>query len=210
MSIDPHSIPAEKKLEVVYDHYKDTFANLQMYIQKRFVYTLLCIGIIAVFALQISFPADAGDVTTAVLTKQVGNVRIDLRFINIIFSFGLLWTLTLYYQTSLFIERQYSYLKRLEGELSTCLETAKINREGDHYALHYPWLLWAVHRFYTIVFPLSASVAAVIKWRNDANAFAHPLHEIYYWFDMLFLLISVVVSLLYFINRQFNDFQKKG
>ena len=60
-----------------------------------------------------------------------------------------------YGSVSITIERQYSYLHKLEEKISNIIgDTEMYQREGLAYEEKYPAFSWWVWRFYTVVFPI--------------------------------------------------------
>lgn len=199
----------DKKIEIIYDHYKDTFENLKIYLQRRNAYTIICLILIAAFSFQISNPAQTIDISNELIKKNIGNIIIDFSYINNVLTFALLWTVILYFQINILIEKHYSYITEIEKNLSKQLEPFKITREGKNYLNQYPLLSSVVHRIYTIIFPFALISVATIKWTNEINQLSMPWEKGHFWFDTIFLLCIVLVSILYLINRHFNDFKKR-
>jgi hypothetical protein len=202
------AVSKEKQVDILYDHYKDSFDHIKGYLQKRFSYTLIIIGVVAAFAFDVSFPGTAQQLSVVVIKKKIGDIRIDFRFINDVVAFGLMWVLILYYQINLLIENQYNYIQRIEKQLSDKLTDVSIDREGYQYLQNYPLLLKVTHRIYTILFPLTVITVVAIKWFQDTTATPNQIGSIYFWLETSFLFVAILISILYFFNRHFNDFKK--
>jgi hypothetical protein len=199
----------EKKIEILYDHYKDTFENQKVSLNKRNLYTLICLGLIALLSFQISNPQQSVDISNEIIKNKLGEISINFNYINNIMTFALLWIVIMYYQINFLIERIYKYLQGIEVELTKEMKPYEISREGKTYLDHYPWLSEIVHRIYTVVFPLILISVAFIKWFSEKRQFEEPFKNGHFWFDTIFLFGIVLTSLLYLSNRQFNDFRKK-
>lgn len=197
------------KLEIFYDHYKDTFENQKLYLQRRNLYTLICLVLIAILFFQISSPTKLIEISNHLIKKNIGDIKIDFRYINNVLIFGLFWTIILYYQINLIIEKYYKYIQEIEEKLSSELKPFKITRESKTYQDNYPWLSSVVHRIYTIVFPVTLIIVTIIKWITEKNNIVKPFSDAHFWFDSIFLFGIVLTSLLYLTNRHFNDFKKK-
>ena len=199
----------EKKIEILYDHYKDTFENQKASLNKRNLYTLICLGLIALLSFQISNPNESSNISDELIRKNIGDISINFSYINSILIFTLLWVVIMYYQINFFVEKIYKYLQEIEEKLTSELKPFEISREGKTYLDHYPWLSEVVHRIYTILFPFAIIIVAVIKWFSETNQFAEPYINVHFWIDTILLLGIVLTSLLYLSNRHFNDFRKK-
>ena len=158
----------EKKLEVLHDHYKDTFAHLRSYIKLRdrlFFYLLVVVGI---FLFEMAAPQTAGLAIGEVMEKKLGVTQpMDLSFMT-----SLLWCVVLgltlrYYQNVVLIERQYRYIHSLERELSEHFPGAAFTREGKSYLNNYPWLSRWANALYRFVFPSLLVFIALAKWRKE-------------------------------------------
>ena len=200
--------PTEKKIEIFYDHYKDTFENQKIYLQRRNFYTLICITLIAFLAVQVLTPDTINQISDELIKKKIGELKIDYKYINSIILFGLLWSVILYYQSIFLIEKMYKYIHELEDNLSTYLKPIEIKREGKNYLSHYPLLLSLIHRIYTWIFPLLLIAVAVVKWFSEYQIQGKHWN-LYFIFDTIILSLIVLTTLLYLSNRHFNDFKKK-
>lgn len=199
----------EKKIELLYDHYKDTFKNQMVSLKKRNYYTLICLGLIATLSFQLENPSQTDAISTELIKKNIADVKIDFSYINNILTFSLLWVIIMYYQINFLIDRIYKYLQEIEDKLSHELNPFKITREGKTYLDHYPWLSEVVHRIYSIVFPLTLLFVALVKWVTEKNQFTRPWINGHFWVDTIFLFGISLTSLLYLANRHFNDFKKE-
>ncbi|MEK0337584.1 MAG: hypothetical protein QQN41_09145 [Nitrosopumilus sp.] len=199
----------EKKIEILYDHYKDTFENQKSYLKRRNLYTLICLVLIAVISFQITSPTEVVDISGQLIKKHIGDIKIDFSYVNNVLTFGLFWVVIMYFQINFLIEKHYAYIHDIEETLTKELKPFEISREGKSYLGSYPWLSSLVHRIYTVLFPLTLIVVAVIKWFTEKNSIAEHWSNGHFWFNTIFLLGIVVTSLLYLINRYFNDFKKK-
>lgn len=197
----------DKKIEILYDHYKDTFENQKIYLGKRNNYTLICLGLILVISFEISNPQQSISISNALIEKNIGVVKIDFSYINSVLIFILFWVVKMYYNHIFLIEKTYDYIHKIEKKLSQELNPFKITREGKTYLNHYPWLSNVVDKIYTVGFPLSVIFVAISKWKALINSMPEPIKNGHFWFDTVFLFGIVLSSLLYLANRHFNDFK---
>lgn len=199
----------EKKIEILYDHYKDTFENQKVFLQKRNYYTIICLGLIATLSFQMSNPDQSNVISSEIIKKNIGDITIDISYINSVLTFALLWVVIMYYQINLLIEKIYKYIQEMEGKLTNEMAPFEISREGKTYLDHYPWLSEVVHKIYSICFPVTLICVAIIKWATEKNQFTEPFKNGHFWFDTIALFGIVLTSVLYLSNRHFNDFKKK-
>jgi hypothetical protein len=199
----------EKKIEILYDHYKDTFENQKVFLLKRNYYTLIILGLIATLSFQISNPDQSNVISSEIIKKNIGDITIDFSYINSVLNFALLWVVIMYYQINLLIEKIYKYIQEIEGKLTNEMAPFEISREGKTYLDHYPWLSEVVHKIYSICFPVTLICVAIIKCVTEKNQFTEPFKNGHFWFDTIALFGIVLTSVLYLTNRHFNDFKKK-
>ena len=194
-----------KKLDVVYDHYKDSFVCSRNYNKLReslFNYVLI---IIFLQFLQISLSAQYLELSNAVLQKQIGvNLALNKELIN-----GFLWFLLFsfsfkYFQANVLVNRHYHYLHKLENKIDKIVgEKDFITREGKNYLESYPLFSDWAHTIYTWIFPFLLLAVASFKMffcvaLDKQSAFA--LHV-----GSFFLLGIYISTILYLIAIHKNS-----
>lgn len=130
----------DTKLEVLSNHYSETFSLLKSDVGKRdrlFLYMLI---VIAFIFLYMSAPDAVGAMINSFVSSQMGNNNLveAPELVNVSFIGALLWLALLslshtYFQLVLHIERQYDYVYQLESELSKNFDEHAFIREGKHY-----------------------------------------------------------------------------
>lgn len=189
-------IADEKRLDVLHDHYKDTFARLREAEKLRDRLFIWVIIVFALLALEIGYPlafrGTAG-------TLDAGGGKLDFRSLPLPALLDATWVLTLalvlrYCQTSISVDRQYRYVHLLEDTISPLLGGNKVyRREGEMYLSNYPMLLNVAWIAYVIVFPLLATIGTVGLLFWEAG------HLRYRWFHTLvdgFVAGAIVAVLL--------------
>lgn len=197
----------EKKIEIFYDHYKDTFENIKTYIQRRNYFTIVILCFAVFLSFQITNPEKTIEISNELVKKNVGEVIIDFNYISSILLFAMFWVVIMYYQIIFVIEKHYKYIHEIEEKLSKEITPFEIRREGKNYLDHYPWLSIVVDRIYTVLFPIGLILIATIKWISDFNTLNR--FGLNFWIDSIFLFGIILTSVLYISNRHFNDFKKK-
>jgi hypothetical protein len=141
-------------LEIVYDHYKDTFTLIKDSEKERNkIFIILCLLITGLYLLAIE-PNSLFQVVKD-LVKEYGKTSINFS-ISIVQS--LLWIVVLFYsmryfQVNSYIERQYNYLHIIEEEINAKIQFT-FSREGKSYMDKYPMVLNLIYYIYTWVFPV--------------------------------------------------------
>lgn len=159
----------DTQLEILHDHYKDTFALVRAREHSRDRLFLVVIGLFALLALEIGYPAEFSG---ALRTVNIADNQIDLRPLPLPALLSATWVLTLavalrYCQTSIAVDRQYPYVHDLEDVISPQLGGGTTyRREGRVYLDKYPMLLDVAWFAYVVLFPVIAvaATAALILW----------------------------------------------
>ena len=151
-------------LELLYDHYKETINHSnQMQSKRNTLFVYVCImellNIIMLF-----FPELFSQVLFAYLKA---NYSITIDTVSVLLP-SFVWTITLYvlvryYQTTIYIERQYTYMAKLESEISDKIKFAEFKRESTFYLSNYPKVLDIIHVFYTWIIPIAILIINTVK-----------------------------------------------
>jgi hypothetical protein len=194
------AISKEKTLEVLYDHYKDSFSYVSKYLQQRERIFVVVLVIVFLQFLQISFAEQYLEAFNAFVEQ-----RFDLAFVfsqsvlNNLLWFLLLSTSLRYFQVNILINRQYDYIHELEEKLSKIADTEGfIQREGYGYLKDYPLFLDWVHMLYTWIFPLLLILVSVTKIASEV-----VLTKQFSWsllVSIIFFLIIIITSILYLVH----------
>ena len=190
---------SEKQLEILHDHYKETFARLKEAEARRDRLFLWVIGLVALLILEIGSPAAVGG-TLGKLSIAGG--EFNLQALPLPALLNATWVLTLtvglrYCQLAVFVTRQYPYLHQLEEAISPALGGGDLyQREGKVYLREYPVLLYVAWFAYGILFPLIiiCAVTGLIIW--ELLWLVYPLHH--RLFDAF---IAIMLILFFFLYR---------
>ncbi len=151
-------------LNILHDHYKESFAYIREREKSRNRLFLLVILLTGVLFLQIQYPLNF---KAAVGELKLPNASLKLESLPLSSLLSLTWTLlfviTLQYcQHSINVERQYSYLHLLEDRISDLLGDADIyRREGEAYLKNYSAFSSWAWGFYTFLFPLLMLIGVI-------------------------------------------------
>jgi hypothetical protein len=208
-------VTAEKKLEILYDHYKDTFLYIRKYISirdKLFLFSVL-MGIIFLF--QIYSPDKSESLISTAFASQLSlPEEVDPSFIGSILWFLFMGFTVKYFQAALNVDRQYPYLHSIEEELERYYKNqAKIpifTREGKHYLTNYPFLLNLSSAFYVYITPILFIALSSIKiyqeysakfcekWKFDASFWLLIFNS----FNCIVIIISSIAFIKYIFGSR--------
>lgn len=187
-------------IEVLYDHYKDTFEQQKRYLAKRDYLTALLLILVILLIGLIFDPNYISSKLNAVIKAQVDNLVFDFEFINTGLIIAFFWFSLQYYMVVLQIEKMYKYLDQCEASLCAGYTGFKINREGAYYLKSYPWMKTLADRFFVLGIPIGFITLSVCKIVNEW-CWISKLHYI----DIIFLFLTSLYSLLYISNRVFHE-----
>jgi hypothetical protein len=192
MSIDDNT-----KLEVLHDHYKESFLHIREREKQRDRLFLFVIALIGVLFLEIQysdvFPNILGNI------KLEEFVKLDISIMPISIFLSVTWTYLFfivlkYCQSSILIERQYEYLHHLEDKISQLFGDQSVYcREGRKYLNKYPLFFNMVWFFYTLLFPIIIILSVGLIIYLESYKIKAPLYYLIY--DLL-LAIGIVVSFM--------------
>ena len=144
-----------EKLDLYYDHYKETYAlSKQAQTRRNKLFVLLCVFESLSFLVLIK-PNEALEAFSSGINVYFetyitfGNVVLQT-FLWIIIAY----TTVRYCQDTLYVERLYPYLDKLEKEISALSESKIFEREGSGYLNNYPMVLNFVDLFYKVFCPI--------------------------------------------------------
>jgi len=154
----------DKKIELLCDHYKDTFLHIKDALKQRDRFFLFVVLLIVLFLFQLYSPKNFGESLSALISSQIGiSNKIDLTFVSSLLWFLLLASSIKYYQTVVFIERQYKYLHSLEDYINPFFDGKAFIREGRSYLSNYPIFSHWSSFLYTWFYPVLLIIILLIK-----------------------------------------------
>jgi hypothetical protein len=193
----------ETKLEVLHAHYLDTFANIRNALRQRdrlFAYTVIAATIML---LQVVAPQDTDAAIGKLVSKKLDlESPFSLSVIGTVLWFAILGLTMRYFQTVIYIERQYTYIHSLEEQLAANYRGTVFTREGKSYLGNYPLFSKWTNAVYTIVFPAVLVLVLTVKLSTEFRRAA--THDWLLAFDTLTFGAVCVSVALYLASRHCN------
>lgn len=196
------------KLDVMYDHYKDTFSIQKENEKSRNkLFIVLCICIL-ILMLMIIYPNNVYENIQEMFLEKLGiNIKFELKVMELFNWFIILYLTIRYYQINANIEKNYKYIHSIE-EMLEIKYKLPIYREGKNYLNQYPRFLTFSYVFYKYVFPILFSLCVIVK----------IIFNIVNKLSFSFLIISIItagclifLNISYFIfNYQLRKGEKKN
>ena len=194
---------------MIYDHYKETCSIVRDSIKFRDRLMLFVIITLAFFSFQSFFPITSNQVVSELLTFKLGlNLQFNFAFLGSIIWFLLLIFVLRYFQTAVYIERQYKYIHNLEEQLNKEFKEDIITREGKSYLSKYPLFSDWMCFLYTIFFPILLFLITLLKIISELIN-SHGVISVNIVIDtIIFLILSI--SIFLYVKMLHFDGKKKG
>lgn len=174
-------VSEDTKFVTLYEHYVDSFTNVKESIKLRDKLMFFILFLLALIIVYTFWPNNIVNTVTEVAMQKYGaTVHMSASFLGSVIWFGLLSVLIRYTQTIVYIERQYSYIHKLEDDLQEKYESKVIfSREGKSYLENYPAFSNWVCFLYTMIFPviviLIVSAIIISEWVLKSELALLPL-----------------------------------
>jgi hypothetical protein len=189
----------ETRLEILHDHYKETFGRVRETERARdrmFIWVIVLFGLLGV---QVGYPAQFASSLEQI---SIAGGELNLGALPLAALLSATWALTLaltlrYCQTAVHVERQYPYVHVLEEQISPLVGGGDLyRREGSLYLSDYPILLNVAWIAYVVLFPLAGTVASIVYLAWEWTELDYPVvHQV---FDTV---LGVSVVGCFFITR---------
>ncbi|MGJ0894500.1 hypothetical protein ACR75C_11290 [Thomasclavelia ramosa] len=182
------------KIELLFQHYNDTFSIQKENLANRnryfvFLFITMCI--------QFLFALSPDSISTIIVSLIKESYKVNLSSqINIIQSalWIVLFYLTMrYFQTNIYIERQYTYIAYLESDLSK-ISHLKIDRENKSYLTNYPKICDFIDFIYKWFFPVFYIIILSIKLISE---YVYHLSCAFHIFNTSIYILCIILDLLY-------------
>ena len=159
--------------------------------------------VLVIMLFQIYTPAEASSILSQLMEKKLEvKSQINFLFIQSVIWFVLLALIIKYFQSVIFIERQYDYLHSLENILSNEYGENAFTREGKSYLNDYPaFLNWASF-LYTVLFPAILAAVSTSKIVSEFNQYGAG--EVLIWFNVSIYLFVIISLGLYLYGIHFK------
>jgi hypothetical protein len=160
----------DTKLQVLHEHYKDTFTHLRAYLKTRDRLLAYLLVLVVVLLFHRASPQEFAMVISSTLKDRLGiseNVAFNLSFISNVLWFIQLCLVLRYNQATVHINRQYEYIHNLEAEIKIHYGGVPFTREGVAYLTGYPLLSKWAHFLYTLVFPTTFLIVIFLLVKAD-------------------------------------------
>ncbi len=172
------------KLNILHDHYKESFLYIRDQEKHRDRLFLLIIALIGILFLEIQYVEIFPNIFKNI---NLESFNLDLSTVPIFVFLSITWTYLFilvlkYCQIAISIERQYEYLHILEKKISNIFNDKEIySREGRAYIKNYPIFSEFAWIFYVLIFPiiviLSTALLLYFEWNMENTVYYHLIYD---------------------------------
>lgn len=195
-----------ERLELLYDHYKESYAlskDAQSNRNKVFLCLIVTLLVNLLFAID---PLSIMHTITSWLKESHGvDMGLQSSIIQVFLWLILLYFSVRYIQLNCYIERQYKFIHKLESRIAES-SSEVFDRESKNYLDSYPLALDFIHIIYTWIFPIVFEIAIIIKIIIEIRnaSFGIPIVA-----SCVICVCVFVVFLLYFCFLRKNELREK-
>ncbi len=158
----------ELRITILHEHYRDSFQYVRELWKLRNRLLVLILLVLTLMFLQITDAAELNKAIAGLGKKSLGvMISVNPLFLNTLMWVVLLAVTIPYFQYSVLIDRQYTYLDGLEGRLRELLQDDVIAREGRFYLTERSLFQRHVKHLYLSVFPALLVLAVAVQWWNE-------------------------------------------
>ena len=154
-------------IDILYDHYKVSNSMLQSTHKDRekFFRLLFIFEVVNIIFLRqpLEFAKIIQDSLNLSQNIKIESTSFLITSLQIVLSVAITYLLIRYFQTNIQIERQYSYIGKLESELTNKAGANIFCRESTEYSRGYPFILNVIDIFYKFIIPLVLLFLHLIK-----------------------------------------------
>ena len=158
----------ENKLEVLYDHYKESFQLSKDAKNRRNMHFVVICILEAVSFLLLIEPQKVFELLQTGLNSELETtISIGNNIIQTLLWVLVVYVMVQYIQDVLYLERQYKYLDELEQKISAEIMDTLFDREGAGYGENYPMVLNMIDIFYKMLSPVLFVVINTIHIQKE-------------------------------------------
>lgn len=201
-------------LEILYNHYTETVTlSRQAQERRNKEFVILCAFETLSFLMLLHADVAVSLVSFIINAESSNPLALDIFILQTTVWVFILYISIRYCQNTIYVERQYAYITKLEERINQALDNFEFDRESNNYSSDYPPILDIIHFFYTwfspILFMTINVVKIVLEWRSSKMGIGICCDTIVCAFILL-LLIFYLLEMHPKVKQKVFDIFKKG
>ena len=189
-----------KRIEILYDHYKE---SCELTKKNEFTRNKLFIIVCILLSLLFLFSYDHNSMLGLIQSWISGNYNCNLMFSSNVIQ-AILWILLFiftlrYLGLNINLDKSYRYIHKLENEINKEVKKETITREGKNYLNNYPILNNITYYSYRVVLPVIYFVIIIFKLKLEYVA--QGGFNISIFFQILLGILCNILITTYFIEN---------
>ena len=154
----------EKRLEILYEHYKSVVEHNRNNVRYRYRYLFYILVVVMLVLLQTLFPKDTQKFISEFLKHSFGvSSSTNFQIVETGLLFALMLLIVRYLQIVITIERQYPHIHYLEKRLSELFGDKVFTFESSYYLGNYPKYLNVSNILYKWIIPFIFVLVALLR-----------------------------------------------
>ncbi len=144
----------EKRLEILYAHYKSIVERNRNNVRSRYRYLFYILVVVSLVLLEVFFPKDGQSLISEFLAGALNiSSKTDFQIVETGLLFVLMLLIVRYLQIAITVERQYPHIHYLEKQLSDLFGDKVFTFESSYYLGNYPKYLNVSDILYKWIIP---------------------------------------------------------
>ncbi len=187
----------EKNLDILYDHYKDTYSVIKAKSRVRDKFFVFLLALLFIVFLILTSPSIYSQLIGTLSKKylELNTTNSHFAFIDVFILFLILVCSVKYFQTIIYLDRGYIYIKSCETKLNQLIGEFDINREGKSYLQNYPKFLNSSYIVFSYLVPfILIFVTILYTIRIYQSLFSNTSTKI---FSIIIVIMIVSYTILY-------------
>ena len=158
------------KVELLYDHYKETFSIIKDTIIQRNRFFVMVFIVMTLHFLFATSPDSISSIIIGIIQNQYEiDISNQMSIIQSLLWLILLYLTMRYYQATIHIEKQYNCIYSIETDISNIMQI-RFDRESGNYLLNYPKMSDFVDILYKWIFPIIYCMIICYKIMSEYKA----------------------------------------
>lgn len=191
------------KLELLYDHFKDTYTNITTKIKQRDRVFIITFILLLIQLLLVTNPYEYENLLITYIKEQYSfDLSNQIMALQTFLWVALIYSSLRYSQACVYLERTYIYISSLESKISIIANT-NFDRESVDYLKSYPFISKVTNFIYRYIFATIAIAIPIFKIVSEYIDFGNGKNPLVICNSILLVFYEVIwISYIVFILKK--------